>query len=835
MRIVIDMQGAQTNASKNRGVGRYTRELTKALVKYCTADDEVFLALNGALKESCDEIRKQFSEIIPLTNIKTWNWYPSVPVGYARNQPKIQKAEELFYEWFLQQFEADIIWRPNLQEGLNEENIITAAKSVKSSSRVCTTLHDVVPMLFASDYLRPGVEEWYRSKINFAAMSDSIITDSEFSKNQIIRFLDVPEEKVTAIYNGFDNKRFYADEEFLSGEKKKKTILYVGGADKHKNLNALIEAYSLLPAPIRAEYTLELMGYDPYNAKDTLTELINKNGISLDSVIFSGAVSDSEMREALQRCAVFVFPFYSEGFGLPVLEAMACGAPVLAANAASLPEIVQDSDLLFDPYNPHDIAAKITNLISNKTLATEKIQQLLVRAEKFSWDDAGKCLYQHFYDQADVNPLSKQYYTLEMLCSDLGLLCANQDYLYKLNVARSINDSILFSKPRHIYIECSSVVQVNFVTGIQRVVNAVISSAKEIFAGNVDIQPIPVYSDVDKPGFYRAVYNGEKYVRSDVEDNTSIVSFRDGDVLILADLHPRMIVSKEAFLMDLVRRGVHVSTILHDLIPVYYSSFYPPEHVQEFMSYLRTINKFSSVISISQAVSNLYMDWLEKEGIQPNARLDFAHHGADFEKANATKGLPENYQETIEALRKRPTYLMVSTIEPRKRHAEIFSAVEKMWNRGVDVNICFVGRNGWQMDAFVHKLRNHAELNKRLFWLEGISDEYLDMIYEEASAVVVASLEEGFGLPIVEAALHGKPLILRDIPVFREIAGDHAFYFTGETPEEVRERLEEWLHLYSEHKEPKSDGIRILSWKEATEIRLRKIDVSLVDSKVFIP
>lgn len=825
MRIVVDMQGAQTNASKNRGVGRYTRELTEALIKHCTEEDEVFLALNGSLKDSCEEIQKQFSKMIPLDHIKTWNWYPTVPVGCSRKEPRIQEAEELFYEWFLQQFEADIIWRPNLQEGLFEENIITSAKRAKSNSHVCTTLHDVAPLLYPGDCLNPRVEEWYYSKINFAAVSDSIITVSEYSKNKIIGFLGVDENKVIAIHNGFDNTRFYADEEYLSCEKKNKTILYVGGADKYKNLNALIEAYSLLPAPVQTEYSLELMGYGPYNAKETLRETVIKNRIPLDSVVFSGAVSDSEMREALQRCAVFVFPSYSEGFGLPVLEAMACGAPVLAADAASLPEIVQDSDLLFDPFDPRDIAARIINLISDKAFATEKIKQLLARAETFSWNDAGKKLYQHFHEHAENNLVPKQYYTQKMLCSDIGLLCSDKDYLYKVNVARSISDSTLFGKTRHIYIDCSAVVCTDYVSGIQRVVNAIITSAKDIFAGNDTIQPVAVYSAADKPGFYRAVYNGGKYVRNDSEDNSNIISFRDGDVLLFPDLNPGMMVSKESFLIGLMCRGVHVSTILHDLIPVHYPSFYNSDFVSEYVVYLRTISKFSSVISISNATKKLYQHWLENERIAPNARLDFAHLGADFKKANATKGLPENYQETLEALRNRPTYLMVSTIEPRKRHAEILAAAEEMWGRGVDINICFVGRNGWQMDDFIHKIRNHAELNKRLFWLEGISDEYLDMIYDEASAVVVASLEEGFGLPIIEAAMHGKPLILRDIPVFREIAGEHAFYFTGETPKEVCVRLEEWLRLYSLNQVPQSDGIRVLSWNEATKILFQKIGV----------
>ena len=91
---------------------------------------------------------------------------------------------------------------------------------------------------------------------------------------------------------------------------------------------------------------------------------------------------------------------------------------------------------------------------------------------------------------------------------------------------------------------------------------------------------------------------------------------------------------------------------------------------------------------------------------------------------------------------------------------------------------------------------DNPELNQRLFWLNNVSDEFLEMIYGHATALIAASLAEGFGLPLIEAAAHGVPLIVRDIPVFREVAEEHAYYFAGSTAEALADELRHWLGLY---------------------------------------
>ena len=124
------------------------------------------------------------------------------------------------------------------------------------------------------------------------------------------------------------------------------------------------------------------------------------------------------------------------------------------------------------------------------------------------------------------------------------------------------------------------------------------------------------------------------------------------------------------------------------------------------------------------------------------------------------------------------------------------------------------------MDDFLCRLEGHAERGRRLFWLSDVSDEFLDCLYEASSAVLMPSEAEGFGLAVVEGARHGRPLILRDLPVFREIAGEGATYFSGLAPEDLSDCLEAWLKKHEEGTLPSPGKIRILSWEESARMLL---------------
>jgi glycosyltransferase involved in cell wall biosynthesis len=126
-----------------------------------------------------------------------------------------------------------------------------------------------------------------------------------------------------------------------------------------------------------------------------------------------------------------------------------------------------------------------------------------------------------------------------------------------------------------------------------------------------------------------------------------------------------------------------------------------------------------------------------------------------------------------------------------------------------------VGAEGWLVDELVARIKNHAELGKRLFWLGHISDELLARFYRRASAVILPSEAEGFGLPLVEAACQGVPIIARDIPIFREVGGNDVFYFESKNGGELAAALGDWLAKLEKRQIPQSENIKVSSWRES--------------------
>jgi glycosyltransferase involved in cell wall biosynthesis len=176
--------------------------------------------------------------------------------------------------------------------------------------------------------------------------------------------------------------------------------------------------------------------------------------------------------------------------------------------------------------------------------------------------------------------------------------------------------------------------------------------------------------------------------------------------------------------------------------------------------------------------------------------------------------------------------LIVATIEPRKGHIQTIQSFEELW-KTEDINLVIVGKEGWKgledekrrtIPQIINKIKSHKELNKRLFWLENISDEFLEEIYKISTALIAPSQAEGFGLPLIEAAQSNIPIIARDIKVFQEVAKEFAYYFNDDdNPKTISEAIKNWLELYKADKHPKSHNIPWLTWQESTKILLDKI------------
>ena len=246
-----------------------------------------------------------------------------------------------------------------------------------------------------------------------------------------------------------------------------------------------------------------------------------------------------------------------------------------------------------------------------------------------------------------------------------------------------------------------------------------------------------------------------------------------------------------------------------------------------FEAWLRSLSEVATgLICISEAVAEEVRAWLIDN---PPARIarpavGSFHLGADIENSIPTEGMPDSATMVFGEMSARASFLMVGTVEPRKGHTQTLAAFELLWQQGLDINLVIVGRHGWLIDHLADKLRQHSELNQRLFWLEGISDEYLQKVYATGTCLIAASEGEGFGLPLIEAAQYKLPIIARDIPVFREVAGEHAFYFSGLEPQVLADAVKHWLALSANGLAPQSAGMPWLTWQESTRQLIERIN-----------
>jgi hypothetical protein len=183
------------------------------------------------------------------------------------------------------------------------------------------------------------------------------------------------------------------------------------------------------------------------------------------------------------------------------------------------------------------------------------------------------------------------------------------------------------------------------------------------------------------------------------------------------------------------------------------------------------------------------------------------HLGGDFAEPAHAEPLPE--------LAERRMILHVSQVWARKGHEQTLKAFEALWVAGVDANYVIVGHPGYGVDGLIERLRSHPERGKRLHWFEDCDDAVLARLYATADGVLVPSEAEGFGLPLIEAIHHDRPVLCRDLPVFRELAGDQVRYFEGLDAAALAAALRSWLVDLASGAARPATGVRLLSWQES--------------------
>jgi glycosyltransferase involved in cell wall biosynthesis len=271
--------------------------------------------------------------------------------------------------------------------------------------RSVVTIHDCIHLMFP-EYLPNRLGYYYAKASMWTATrkADRILTVSEASKRDILRFFDVAPDRVSVIHNAID-ERFLApaDAERMDLVRQRYQldhpfVLYVGNIKPHKNIERLIAAFARARGQLGNDVKLIIVG-DEISKYPGLRQSVHKH--KLDKFVRFLGFQPMETLAAFYRLArAFVFPSLYEGFGLPPLEAMACGTPVITSNVSSLPEVAGGAALLVDPYDEEAIASAMVRAVTDETLRAELIEKGKQRARTFSWTQSVQRIHEIYMQVA---------------------------------------------------------------------------------------------------------------------------------------------------------------------------------------------------------------------------------------------------------------------------------------------------------------------------------------------------------------------------------------------------------------------------------------------------
>ena len=304
--------------------------------------------------------------------------------------------------------------------------------------------------------------------------------------------------------------------------------------------------------------------------------------------------------------------------------------------------------------------------------------------------------------------------------------------------------------------------------------------------------------------------------RQEIPTRCQPLQHQAGDQLVLLDSswHADFFPLAE----QLKRDGVGIVSVIYDLIPLTHPQFCDAGLVRVFNDWFDWIAKTADgYVAISATIADQVRDeMLRRVGPEQVAQRWFDHFHLGSELDLCDDALPVEPALKQMFKNKDPVYLMVSTIEPRKNHAYLLDAFELAWAKGSRARLCIAGRIGWKCDALIERIRQHPQLNQRLFMFNDLTDKSLEYAYSNATALVFPSYVEGFGLPLVEAMQRGLPAMGSDIPVFREIGGPFMAYFDLNDPQTLVDLMTQMETTGTFPAERNVKEWRWLGWREAS-------------------
>ncbi|MDU4884775.1 glycosyltransferase family 1 protein [uncultured Clostridium sp.] len=356
MKFSIDARGI--NLYKGSGIGTYTENLLRELLNIDTKNNYSIFWTG----ENYENYKKDNSKII-FTSRKHGTFY-----------------ENYYYPNYIEENNIDMHHIPQNGIGLNE----------LYTSPLVVTIHDLIPYILPETVGRGYLQRFLRDMPLIVNNSKIILTVSEYSKKDIMKFFPfVNEEKifVTPLAANKSYKPLNKSNciEYIKNKYSIDSpfILYIGGFSTRKNVKELIIAFNKIKKSLKKDYKLVLCG----SIKDEGVKLQNlcKELLIDDKIIFTGFIPDDELPLFYNAAELFIYPSLYEGFGLPPLEAMSCATPVITSNLTSIPEVTKDCAILIDPFNKDELASSILNLLNSESSLQEYSQKGYKNSLNFTW------------------------------------------------------------------------------------------------------------------------------------------------------------------------------------------------------------------------------------------------------------------------------------------------------------------------------------------------------------------------------------------------------------------------------------------------------------------
>ncbi len=378
LRIAIDYTSA---INQNAGIGRFVRSLVSSVVNMDTTDQ--FLLLHAAPNPGREPI------------------YPSNANVSRRVLRVNERLMNIVWHRLQVPFPADWLTGP-IDLFHSPDFVMPPVRAARS----ILTVHDLAFLLYpecADARLRAYLE---RVVPRSAQRADYVVADSENTRNDVICLLGVPPERVTVVPGGVDPSfmpvddpvRLAAIRQLIGLDETTPYILFIGVIEPRKNLVGLIEAFDILKARRPLPHKLVVVGRRGWLSDGTM-ERADRSPYR-DEIIFPGFIPDGELASLYSAAETFAFPSHYEGFGLPVLEAMACGTPVVASRASSLPEIVGDAGMQVDPDDPERLASALELLALNPEMRADFSERGIARAATFTWEAAAQVMIDVYHKVA---------------------------------------------------------------------------------------------------------------------------------------------------------------------------------------------------------------------------------------------------------------------------------------------------------------------------------------------------------------------------------------------------------------------------------------------------